>query len=283
MPGCTPTQLYLQVSSEFRDFTNETNPSVVIVTDYTFVEPDNDRSTADFKTHKAISDGIAKELSKRSVSVSASIMSLSGCAFWTTDRPQPVGFHSQHYPTGITKDYLIDQHGLPDDVSTPICSYSRRIFAAKQTQQTAFELPSRVFSDSAKSKFEDSTKGHLMISSSDSSQFQTLGNYFDADYFLFVLMNGKLFSSPQQLGTAVTVGLLTTILSMGIASVVAYPVPFAVVQCALVNIRTGDILWSNRVVLRDEKFWRPEYYRNSLAPQLLKPFPMSFHSKGKTK
>lgn len=106
---------------------------------------------------------------------------------------------------------------------------------------------------------------------------RTVASRQHADALLLTAGHGRLVSGGKQLAEGLATGLITSAMTLGMVTVTSHHVTWLDTYVAFVDLRNGDMLWSNSLRLTQGDPRTEEYYKN-WAWNLLSELPSATSS-----
>jgi len=114
----------------------------------------------------------------------------------------------------------------------------------------------------------------VFLSKADIQQsLDIIANRIGADTALFLIGNGVIVSKSKSVAQAIATGILTTALTMGMFTYSQWNVSYLDTFVGLVNLKTGEVLWSNSLRLEGGDLTDRKYYLKRWAQNLLYHIP----------
>lgn len=95
----------------------------------------------------------------------------------------------------------------------------------------------------------------------------------DTDTVLFLIGNGTIVPKGKSAAQGIATGVLTTLLTMGMFTYSQWSVSYLDTFAGLVNLRTGEVLWSNSLRLEGGGLTDKEYYSKRWSQNVLYHIP----------
>ena len=106
------------------------------------------------------------------------------------------------------------------------------------------------------------------------NRLQVIANRTGDDKVLFVIGNGAIVPVVKSILEGVTIGLATALLTFGSFTYYFYDVSYMDSYLALLDLHTGDLLWSNSMRLTDSDPSREQFYSHTWSENLLYYYPV---------
>jgi len=116
---------------------------------------------------------------------------------------------------------------------------------------------------------------HSFSTNSDlSSCLQIIADRTGDDKILFMIGNGTIVPVGKSILEGVTIGLATALLTFGSFTYYFYDVSYIDSYLALLDLNTGDLLWTNSMRLTDSDPSREQFYSQIWSKNLLYYYPV---------
>jgi hypothetical protein len=106
------------------------------------------------------------------------------------------------------------------------------------------------------------------------NSLQVIANRTGDDKILFMIGNGTIVPVGKSILEGVTIGLATALLTFGTFTYYFYDVSYMDSYLALLDLNTGDLLWSNSMRLTDSDPSREQFYSQLWSRNLLYYYPV---------
>jgi hypothetical protein len=103
---------------------------------------------------------------------------------------------------------------------------------------------------------------------------QVIANRTGNDKILFMIGNGRIVPIGKSILEGVTIGLATALVTFGMFTYYFYDVSYMDSYLALLDLNTGDLLWSNFMRLTDSDPSRSQFYSQIWSKNLLYYYPL---------
>jgi len=121
------------------------------------------------------------------------------------------------------------------------------------------------------------TNNYNSLFSSDTTlrgDLKTIANHTGLDKIIFIVGNGTVVPVGKSILKGLTIGLATTILSFGMFVVYAIDVSYLDSYIMLLDLNTGEMLWSNSMRLSDSDPSKEVFYQQYWSKNMLYHYPL---------
>lgn len=96
---------------------------------------------------------------------------------------------------------------------------------------------------------------------------------------LFLVSSGVIVPAGKTAAQAIATGVISTVLTLGMLTVIHTTVSYLDTYATLVDVETGDILWSNSMRLKEGGLTDSDYYSKTWSNNILYHIPSRMNSK----